>query len=225
MTNKPNNRGKVKILNLYCGIGGNRKRWTKKNLGFDVEVTGVEWDKDIAKIYSDFFPKDTLIIGDAHQYLLDHFKEFDFIWSSPPCPSHSRMRMLWKGSGKEISNKVSGSSYKFPDMKLYEEIIFLKHFFDGKYCVENVISYYEPLIPPIKSDNHYFWTNFHFTKWGNTSRQLRNQDIENPEKNMGFDLSKYELPYRSKRNMINNLVSPELGLHILKEAFTKTTLF
>ena len=79
----------MKILNLYAGIGGNRKLWT------DVEVTAVELNPEIASIYQDFFPKDKVIVADAHAYLLEHFEEYDFIWASPPCPSHSRMRMLW----------------------------------------------------------------------------------------------------------------------------------
>jgi hypothetical protein len=39
---------KIKILNLYAGLGGNRKLW--KN----VEVTAVENNPEIAKIYQDF---------------------------------------------------------------------------------------------------------------------------------------------------------------------------
>src|SRR3990167_3845679 len=113
----------MKILNLYAGIGGNRKLW-----GDSHEITAVEYKPEIAKIYSDFFPNDTMVVGDAHQYLLDHFKEFDFIWSSPPCPSHSRSSTSLAGWGV----------YRYPDMKLYEEIIFLKHFFKGLWIVENV---------------------------------------------------------------------------------------
>jgi len=69
----------MKVLNLYAGIGGNRKLWE------DVDVTAVELNPDIAKIYQDFFPNDKVIVADAHKYLLKHYKEFDFIWSSPPC--------------------------------------------------------------------------------------------------------------------------------------------
>jgi DNA (cytosine-5)-methyltransferase 1 len=54
----------MKILNLYCCIGGNRKLW-----GDNHEITGVENDPAIAKIYQDFFPKDRVIIADAHKYL------------------------------------------------------------------------------------------------------------------------------------------------------------
>lgn len=69
----------MKILNLYAGIGGNRKLW-----GDEHEITAVEYKPEIAKIYQDFFPNDKMVVGDAHQYLLGHFNEFDFIWSSPP---------------------------------------------------------------------------------------------------------------------------------------------
>ena len=138
----------MKVLNLYACLGGNRLKWT------DCEVTAVELDPELARMYQERFPNDTVIIGDAHQYLLDYYKEFDFIWSSPPCPSHSRMRKTNTGDG-ERKSKAS-----YPDMKLYQEILFLAHFFKGKYVVENVIPYYEPLIPAKKRGRHLYWTNF-----------------------------------------------------------------
>jgi len=76
----------TKVLNLYAGIGGNRKLWS------DVDVTAVEWDEDKAEVYRDHFPDDEVIVTDAHEYLLEHFREFDFIWSSCPCPTHSQIR-------------------------------------------------------------------------------------------------------------------------------------
>jgi len=179
----------------------------------DVEVTAVEIDPDIAKIYQDYFPDDTVIVGDAHQYLLDHFKEFDFIWSSPPCPTHSRFRFLWKSNGNKINaDKASGSSFKFPDMKLYEEIIFLNHFFEGKFCVENVISYYTPLVQPVQADNHYFWANFRLSELQGQPRNIRRQEYT---ESYGFNLSGYNLKNRFKRTLLNNLVKPKLGLYIL----------
>ena len=137
----------MKILNLYAGIGGNRKLW-----GNDHEITAVEFNKEVAEVYKSFFPNDKVIIGDAHQYLLDHVREYEFIWSSPPCPTHSRMRLLMA--------EQEGKKFKFPDMKLWEEIIFLKHFAKGKYCVENVVTYYKPFVIPKKLGNHYYWSNF-----------------------------------------------------------------
>ena len=121
--------GGMKILNLYAGIGGNRKLW-----GNDHEITAVEYKPEIAAIYQEFFPNDKVVVGDAHQYLVDHYSEFDFIWSSPPCPSHSRTRFANQKQNKPI----------YPQMELYQEIIFLQHYFKGKFCVENVIAFYPP---------------------------------------------------------------------------------
>lgn len=73
----------MKILNLYAGVGGNRKLW-----GDEHEVTAVENEQYIADVYKELHPNDKVVVADAHQYLLDHYKEFDFIWASPPCPSH-----------------------------------------------------------------------------------------------------------------------------------------
>jgi DNA (cytosine-5)-methyltransferase 1 len=134
----------VKVLNLYAGLGGNRKHW-------DVEVTAVEYNQKIANIYRNMNPRDIVVVGDAHQYLLDHFSEFDFIWSSPPCQSHSKM--IRSGQNRKP---------RYPDMRLYEEILFLKHNFDGPWVVENVKPYYKPLIEAKEVGRHLFWTNFDF---------------------------------------------------------------
>jgi DNA (cytosine-5)-methyltransferase 1 len=142
----------IKVLNLYAGIGGNRKLWTG-----DIEVTAIENVPEIAKIYQDFFPNDKVIVTDAHQYLLEHYKEFDFIWSSPPCPSHCAIRRASVVSDREQHKAI------YPSMDLYQEIIFLKHYFKGFWVVENVISYYEPLIEPKKIQRHYFWSNINLT--------------------------------------------------------------
>lgn len=197
---------KWKVLNLYAGIGGNRKLWE------NVEAVAIEIDRKIAKIYQDFFPNDKVIICDAHQYLLEHFKEFDFIWSSPPCPTHSRIRKMGVDVGK---NKVV-----YPDMKLYEEIIFLTHHFKGNFVIENVISYYNPLIKPKKINNHYFWSNFHIPNIkiesrGIHARTTKSQliETENRIRMLGFDLDKYN--GIKKTLIIRNCVHPKLGLHIL----------
>ena len=139
----------MKILNLYACLGGNRYKWDEVT---DVEVTAVEYDPELAKLYQERFPNDKVVVADAHQYLLDHYKEFDFIWSSPPCPTHSRVRITQKNEDFYVP--------KYPDMSLYQQVIFLENHFEGKYCVENVIPYYEPLIPAQKRHRHLYWTNF-----------------------------------------------------------------
>ena len=139
----------MNILNAYACLGGNRYKW-----GDDHNITAVELDPELARLYQERFPNDTVVIADAHQYLLDHYKEFDFIWSSPPCPTHSRAR-YWNSSNYDTTTEAV-----YPDMKLYEEILFLQHYFKGQFVVENVIPYYEPLIPAKKRGRHLYWTNF-----------------------------------------------------------------
>jgi len=137
----------MKILNLYACLGGNRYKW-----GNEHEITAVEWDEELAKLYQQRFPNDKVIVADAHQYLLDHYKEYNFIWSSPPCPTHSRAR-FW-------SIGANGKNPIYPDMKLYQEILLLDYHFKGKYVVENVIPYYKPLLNPQKRGRHLYWCNF-----------------------------------------------------------------
>ena len=128
---------KIKVLNLHCGIGGNRKLWDSNKY----EVTGVEYNEEIAKVYQDWYKEDKVIVDDAVKVLVESWREYDFIWASPPCQTHSKMRYL--------ASKRGSYDAKLPDLSLYEFIIFLKHFCkDKKWVVENVKPYYEPLIKP-----------------------------------------------------------------------------
>lgn len=194
----------MEILNLYAGIGGNRKLW-----GDEHNITAVEIDPEIANIYRDLYPNDTVIVGDAHKYLLDNFEKYDFIWSSPPCPTHSRMRTLL-----HIQENTRRTPY--PDMQLYQEIILLQNFFKGIYVIENVRSYYDPLIEPQESGNHYFWCNFKLTKEKAINRSIRRNG---KKKKWGFDIEKYNLKEKKRTYVLNNLVYPEQGLKIFNDAF------
>lgn len=188
----------MKILNLYAGIGGNRKLW-----GDNHEITAVEINESIAKAYKSFFPNDEVIVGDAHEFLLKHFEEFDFIWSSPPCPSHSRMRKTNSGKGERKS------PHTYPDMSLYQEIIFLKNFFKGKWVVENVIPYYEPLIKPLKIARHCFWSNFKISPIN-----IKTDFSILASKRNIFNLDGIKINQR-KDQIHRNCLEPELGKHIL----------
>lgn len=203
---------KYKILNLYACLGGNRYKWDEvaENLGLELEVTAVELDQELARMYQERFPNDIVIIADAHQYLLDHFKEFDFIWSSPPCPSHSRARYARRESTSAI----------FPDLKLYEEVLFLENWFDGKYVVENVIPYYEPLIEAQKRGRHLYWCNFKLPKELNE----RNHAIMESKNEVDkwcefheFNFRKYNGNQRIDK-IARNLVDYEAGKSILEAA-------
>lgn len=198
---------KIRALNNYAGLGGNRKNWK------DCQVTAVEKNPEIAALYQKYYPADIVIVGDAHKYLEDHYQEFDFIWSSPPCPTHSRARM-WTSKGGRYAAKM-------PDMTLYSEIIFLQTFAKCPFVVENVKPYYKPLLlPSVIIDRHCLWSNFDIDDieilreetqvWATTSNTI----------NYGYDLSDVKINHR-KDQLIRNLVNPLIGEHIFNSAFLR----
>ena len=199
----------MKVLNLYAGVGGNRKHWQ------NCEVTAVEKNEKIAAVYARLNPDDKVIVGDAHEYLREHFAEFDFIWSSPPCQTHSKMAKATRHKNR-----------KFPSMVLYEEILFLQHFFKGKWVVENVVPFYEPLVKPtVQVGRHMFWSNFEFSA----------QDIKRPANfiNMAnvagkkalmdwlgihYEENIYYEGNHCPAQVLRNCVHPELGKEIFSQA-------
>jgi DNA (cytosine-5)-methyltransferase 1 len=211
----------MRILNLYAGIGGNRKLWGDN----DHEITAIEYDPKIADVYKSYFKNDKVIVTDAHEYLLKNYKNFDFIWTSPPCPSHSDIRRCGVHSGQYEA--------LYPEMGLYQEIILLKNFVPKNvpFVVENVIPYYEPLIHPDKKiHRHYYWTNFRIGNFLVTDKR-KHSEITAGGQTYGFDISKTDID--DKRKCLRNMVDPELGLYILNCAIGKihnankkqTTLF
>jgi len=200
----------MKILNLYACLGGNRYLW-----GEEHEITAVELDPELARMYKERFPNDNVIIADAHQFLLEHFKEYDFIWTSPPCPTHSRIRF---NQAKGRNDDVYKAEY--PDMTLYQEIILLNNYFDGRYVVENVIPYYEPLIPAQKRGRHLYWCNFTLPTILSNRHVQVGTGTDEVKKLCEFhkiDLSTYKGEQR-KDKIARNLVDYEAGKTILDTA-------
>jgi DNA (cytosine-5)-methyltransferase 1 len=196
----------MKVLNLYAGLGGNRKLWPCEH-----KVTAIEMNERIAGVYKELNPQDEVLICDAHKYLLEHSDEFDFIWSSPPCQSHSKMV-------KATRHRIR----KYPDMSLYEEIIFLLNFFEGKWVVENVKPYYEPLMPASHVfGRHLVWSNFNIAEYDvpklpdfiNKGTVADSQKLKDwlgiqYEGNIYYDGN--HCPGQALRNCVH----PDLGLHI-----------
>jgi len=194
----------VKILNLFAGIGGNRTLW-----GEEHEITAVDNNSRIGFIYKKRFPDDIVIVADAYFFLEKNYNEFDFIWASPPCETHSQMNMF------------PNIPPRLPDLRLYSIILFLRKWFKGNWIVENVIPYYISLIKPtVKISRHYFWSNF----------PLKNKNFKRDPfivfkdnlKKIAFEFQvDYDLiPSDLRRKVLRNMIDPKTGKYIL-DSITK----
>ena len=198
----------MKILNLFAGIGGNRTLW-----GDDHYITAIEQNEKIAAIYERRFPNDHVFVTDAYDFLEDTYDQYDFIWASPPCPSHSQMQKIQQ---KKI----------LPDLRLYSLIIFLQTWFKGKWVVENVVPYYKPLIKPmVELERHYIWSNFLIP-----SKEFKFRTREYCKSMTKEELSEFHqipleiIPYTqyfkghdNMRQILRNCVHYEIGKYILDQ--------
>ena len=197
----------MKVLNLFAGLGGNRKYWDEvaREKGVSIEVTAVEFDPEIAKAYTKRYPNDNVIVGDAWDYAAKNYLDFDFIWASPPCQTHSRLN---------IGNNLRWQhTRKLPDFRLYELISYLKTFCKKAFVVENVVPYYEPLIrPTAEIGRYYFWSNFDLFFLSNDKFRI----IEKVKIGDFKDLDLSEFNITNKRQAIRNEVDYEIGKKIFE---------
>ena len=194
------------ILNLYAGLGGNRKLWE------NCDVVAVEKDPKIGGVYAKLYPDDTVFFEDAHQFLLDTYDIVDFIWSSPPCQSHSSM-----------ARANSRTAPKYAEMDLYQQIIFLQTYFKGGWVVENVKPYYKPLIEPTAIiGRHYFWSNFPITGVSDVPRPsgfINKGTLEGKRElqdwlGIHFEEKLYYNGNNCPAQVLRNCVHPQLGLDV-----------
>lgn len=200
----------LKVLNLFSGIGGNRKLWE------GVDVVAVDNDKNVCKAYQYLYPSDTVICGDAFQYLYDHYQEFDFIWASPPCQSHTKLAHTNK-------KKVPLN----PDKRLYEVIRFLQIHAKGEWIVENVKPYYRPEIPPTTVlGRHFIWGSTFF--FAGSVQHLpgmfqldRKAHLKTIQEYLGITLEQtiYLKNSHSPIQVYRNCVHPLLGKHVLESIY------
>jgi len=115
---------------------------------------------------------------------------------------------------------------KYPDMSLYQEVIFLEHFFKGPWVVENVKPYYKPLITPQIIGRHSFWCNFDITFVADVARPknfINEQNLKAKDMLMDWLGIHYEENIYYEGNhcptqILRNCVHPDLGLDIFNEA-------
>jgi DNA (cytosine-5)-methyltransferase 1 len=199
----------LKILNLFCGIGGNRLKWT------NCEVTAIDLDSEICDLYQKRFINDKVICGDAFQFFEDHWEEYDVIWASPPCQTHSRQQYRQK-------EKV------LPDFRLYSLIKFCQLWVKDKiWVIENVEVIDEVIPHTFKVNRHLFWSNLvipskTFEKLYNPPNYIGK---DGKKHNGGLsDLSIAELlelhqmedfNHKEKRSILRNCVDYRIGEYIL----------
>ena len=190
----------MKILNLYAGLGGNRRSWT------DCEVTAVEIHPKVASAYQELYPEDRVCVNDAIKVLEDAHSRYDFIWASPPCITHSRARMF--------------HDPKVPDMTVYGLVQFLNKYVTKPWCVENVVSWYKPLYNPAQRGRHYLWTNFYLPEFNVREEASNHLSWKQLEVYHGLRLPKdvEDLKDIEKRQLLRNLVDPYIGLAVYEEA-------
>lgn len=127
----------------------------------------------------------------------------------PPCPTHSVLQMT----------RYYDEKLKYPDMTLYQEIIWLQSFYKGKWVIENVKPYYKPLIQPtFVMERHCYWSSDFIMAQEHTDGAYTDirDDVHAMEKAYGYDLSKYARTVEV-RKVLRNAVKPEDGKYIFEQ--------
>lgn len=224
----------MKILNLFAGLGGNRQNWNGHS------IISIEINPGVAKLYQELYPDDIVLNMDVFDYLREkenNLKDFDFIWASPPCQSHSHMQLFTRHNNN------------YPPIPRLDQtiglIIWLNKFYNNKFVVENVIPWYGLIdlrfnnIFKVKLDRHIFYSNFKIQskkfrsrgseghgKIGGLMRMkgselcnFHNLDISIIDKLKGLQESGND-----HLKVLRNLCNSELGDYILKQSLKENTL-
>jgi len=121
---------------------------------------------------------------------------------------------------------------------LYSEILLLDYHFKGKYVVENVIPYYEPMLNPKKRGRHLYWTNFNLpNSLSNRGGKLKeaktnSESLKHYNSFHDYDFTKYkgkQLILKIGRNLVDyeagkTIFETALGI-IRKSNIKQTELF
>ncbi len=197
----------MKILNLYAGIGGNRRLW-----GDEHEIHAIDNNKVILDTYLKLYPNDNTWLTDAMDYLYGNIQDYDFIWASPPCQTHSTL------------NHMQPDKLEYVDMSLWQIILFLqKHCTDKLWVVENVEPWYDTFIQPTTIiGRHWYWSNFpiNFTPV-ELPKNFRTYQITELEVWLEFGLENRIPNYRQ---ILRNCIHPRDGLAILQCALSQQSL-
>jgi DNA (cytosine-5)-methyltransferase 1 len=125
---------------------------------------------------------------------------------------------------------VKASRHKpkaYPDMSLYQEIIFLQNFARCPWVIENVIPYYKPLISPTAQiGRHLYWSNFDIPGFEEPKApanfinlcNLAGKKILMDWLDIHYEENIYHNGSHCPAQILRNCVHPTVGLHILNAA-------
>ncbi len=208
--------GKIKILDLFCGIGGVAKGFQRYLLeqGMSFEYYAVDVDPKVLRAHKKFNPLSNTILRDAYSFTDDELLEFDFIWASPPCETHSRLNFYNWGNPKK---------YKEPDMRFYE-LIEMLYRLNIPFVVENVEPYYKPPIKPsVKVYRHVLWTNLSIRPFRVDLPNFSDvkDDVKSLTKYHGVprDVVNTLGTARKARSALRDMVNPIVSYNIAKQIF------
>jgi len=215
------------VLNAWAGIGANTHNWNRDKYN----ITHIEINEEIAEANTELHPNDTVIQTDAKQFLVENYQDFDYIWASPPCPSHSSIAKAGAKNGQYNA--------KIPDMNLYGVIIFLDEYFEGDWTVENVQPFYERLdkqerekaeakqtvIPPAqKTSRHLFWSSHEISETSVPRSGFNKKNNQEIMDWLGIQVDN-SFDTVEKRKVLRNCVHPKIGEAILNSRKVKQQKF
>ncbi|MCE4607314.1 MAG: DNA cytosine methyltransferase [Desulfurococcales archaeon] len=207
----------IKILDLFAGMGGVAKgiQGYLDKLGLDYEYIAVDIDPIVLKLHKEFNPKSIVIRRDAYSFTVDELMQYDFIWASPPCQSHSKLNAIRKRFN--------------PDHRLWYLIHRLYNTY-RPFVVENVQLYYKPLFKPkTKIGRHLFWSNLPITDKCSIHLPYKELKMMNIH-----DLIEYHkvptkiligVSYMRKRKYLRNMVHYSISYCIMKQVCKITQCF
>jgi len=179
------------------------QRFMKEN-NICFEYVAVDNDRKVLQVHSLLNPHSKTVLEDAWLISDDRLLQYDFVWASPPCESHSVL--CWKRKDKPK-----------PDMRLWWLIRRLRKL-KVPFIVENVRPYYGTILKPTaKAGRHLLWSNLSL-KSVQLNSNVTFYDIHNRRDAL---VEYHGLPgwvaRVATRDMLRDMMHPQLSYKLAKQ--------